>query len=290
MAAVLCNGIGALCNGLCTVLALPFQVCGKCCQGLGDACGGCCRGCTKLCGLVFCQSPFTPYIITTLALQIGPIIWSLLTVLDPAPDNECGFLNMWMYVTGLFAVAHIVGAFYIALSMARDLNDPSPDNSSNNNNSTTYGTGQQSQRASASQQQQQQQGASSSSSQGGGGGKYLWEYVADLFAPNDTNISNSNNQPPPPEPPRNRGGSNSWKRLGHLMCHDVGVACYMLVFLAWFVWLPVGISAKASSANDDDDEDCERVADAVQSCVICGFIYLLLVAASFCCSVVFLKV
>ena len=280
MAAVLCNGIGALCNGLCTVLALPFQVCGKCCQGLGDACGGCCRGCTKLCGLVFCQSPFTPYIITTLALQIGPIIWSLLTVLDPAPDDECGFLNLWIYATGLFALAHIVGAFYIALSMARDLNDPSPDN---NNNSTTDGTGQQS--------QQQQQGASSSSSppQGGSGGKYLWEYVADLFAPNNNN-NNSNNQPPPPlpEPSRNRGGSNSWKRLGHLMCHDVGVAFYMLVFLAWLVWLPVGISAKASAK--DDDEDCERVADAVQSCVICGFIYLLLVAASFCCSVVFLKV
>ena len=71
------------------------------------------------------------------------------------------------------------------------------------------------------------------------------------------------------------------------MCYDPGVAVYMVLFLVWIVWLPIGISARASA---DDNPDCDQVADYMQSCTICGFIYIFLVAISFCCSMVFLKV
>ena len=268
MAAVLCNGIGACCNGLCTILALPFKACGECCKVVGDACGACCSGVSQACTFVFCQSPFTPYVILTLALQIGPIIWSLLTVIDPGED--CGFVQVWIYVFGLLSLGHLVGAFYIAFRMAENLEDAPPQQQDNTSNNATYST------------TQAQNGSSSSSPRG----KYIWEYVQDLFTTNNDN----NNQPaPPPSQNAHRGGSNSWKRFGHLMCYDPGVALYMVLFLAWIIWIPVGISARVS-ADDDDDEDCERIADYVQNCIICGFIYGILVAMSFCCSMVFLKV
>ena len=52
------------------------------------------------------------------------------------------------------------------------------------------------------------------------------------------------------------------------------------------------INANASVDDDIDieaAEDCDRVSNYVQNCVICGFIYAFLVALSFCCSMVFLK-
>ena len=130
------------------------------------------------------------------------------------------------------------------------------------------------------QQQQQQQR-----------GKYIWDYVNDLF----TTTSNGNNNPTQqhqqrePSSTSQLGGSNSWKRLGHLMCYDPGVAMYMVVFAVWIVWLPIGISTLVS-IDDEDEDSCDQVANYAQGSIICGFVYGVLVALSFCCSLVFLKV
>ena len=126
--------------------------------------------------------------------------------------------------------------------------------------------------------------------------KYLWEHVQDFFTTfNDGSARTQTHQRQQPQSPSaaqssstsSSGGSNSWKRLGHLMCYDPGVAAYIIFVFFWVVWLPVGIWMLISVRNE---QDCDQVADYAQNSVVCGFIYVLLVGITFCCSMIFLKV
>lgn len=74
-------------------------------------------------------------------------------------------------------------------------------------------------------------------------------------------------------------------------CYDVGVAVYMIVFLLWIVWLPLGISTLVSvdEQDKDDDADCQQVANFTRNSIICGFVYGFVVAMSFGCSLICLR-
>lgn len=289
MAAVLGNGIAQLCQGLCTILAVPCKVCGTCCAGIGQACGGCCKVTGKACGFIMCQSPFTPYILVTFALQIPPIVWGVLATLNPADGGDCDFVNLWVDVYALLAVLHLVGAFYLVFKMAQNLDEHNAEQEEEVHNERTNFNN-----PSPSQQHQQQPPR----------GKYIWEHVQDFissFPLSGSSQQQRNHQQqqqqqsttPPPQSAaqEQQGGSNSWKRLGHLMCYDVGVAIYMIVFIAWIIWLPIGISTLVSMDEEaEDDEDCDRLAKYSQGAIICGFVYGVMVALSFCCSLIFLKI
>lgn len=276
MAAVLCGGINQCCQGIGKVLSFPCRACGSCCNIVGDACSGCCNVLRQ----VLCTSPVTPYVILTLACQVAPVVYGIFTVSNPAHD--CGFTNVWIYVSALLAISHIAGAFYIAYRMAQDVLDERA-NSRNDTQGRSSSTTSQQQ-----QQSQQQQNSSSPPPRG----KLIWEYINDLFT-TTTHPQQRNDAPPPMSPQQERrGGANSWKRLAHLMCYDPVVAIYMVVFLFWVAWLPVGISTLVSNDDDNnnDDDGCGRVLDHARGSVICGFVYCLLVASSFCCSFLFLRV
>eukprot|EP00977_Amphora_coffeiformis_P003383 scaffold630_cov174-Amphora_coffeaeformis.AAC.3 len=167
--------------------------------------------------------------------QIAPVLWGILTLLDPADDCS--------------------GALYITYRMVENLEEQQDAQQEMNGGGETYGTTQPPR-----QQPQQQQR-----------GKYIWEYVNDLF----TTTSNGNNRTGRQQQQwstastSQQGGPNSWKRLGHLMCYDPGVAIYMVVFVVWVVWLPVGISTLVSV--DDDEDSCDTVAKYAQGSIICGF-------------------
>jgi len=204
--------------------------------------------------------------------QIAPVLWGILTLLDPADD--CSFLNIWVYVFALLSLSHIGGALYITYRMVENLEEQQDAQEEMNGGGETYGTTQPPR-----QQPQQQQR-----------GKYIWEYVNDLFTTtnNGNNRTGRQQQQWSTASTSQQGGPNSWKRLGHLMCYDPGVAIYMVVFVVWVVWLPVGISTLVSV--DDDEDSCDTVAKYAQGSIICGFVYVVLVGLSFCCSLIFLKV
>lgn len=221
MAAVLCNGISQCCQGFCRILALPCKACGGCCSALGDACNGCCKATGKACGFIFCQSPFTPYILTTLALQIPPVVWGLLTVFSYR-STECGdFLNIWMYIVALLAAAHILGAFYIALRMAAQTNPNNMDD--NHNNSRSGGSGGSVPNERTNINNNNNRTASSTSGGQQQEGKYLWDHVQDFVnnfgsnQPRNRQQQQQQQQAPPPSTGRGQGGSHTWSRLKHLM-------------------------------------------------------------------------
>lgn len=198
--------------------------------------------------------------------QIAPVVWGILTLLDPA-DDSCSFLHIWIYVFALLSITHILGAFYIAYRMAEDIEESQEPNMEERGSHGAAG-----QRQSPGREQ----------------GKYIWEYINDLFTTNrNGNQSTQQQQQREPSSGSSRGGSNSWKRLSHLMCYDPGVALYMVIFVAWIVWLPIGISTLVSV--DEDEDSCDRVAIYAQGSVICGFVYGFLVTVCFCCSFIFLK-
>lgn len=83
------------------------------------------------------------------------------------------------------------------------------------------------------------------------------------------------------------GGANSYKRVTHVLCYDKGMAIYILIFLVWVVWMGMGVSRRLFS--EDYAEDCGDLAGYMSTSLACGYVYMSLVAISFCCSLVCLR-
>lgn len=80
----------------------------------------------------------------------------------------------------------------------------------------------------------------------------------------------------------NRGDdASSWKRVGQVLCYDVGVALYILFFAFWIGWQSYGIK---EAIDDSAADECEYVHKWVVNSIVLGFVFMTMVACSFCCS------
>jgi hypothetical protein len=82
-----------------------------------------------------------------------------------------------------------------------------------------------------------------------------------------------------------RGGSMG--RIKDVLCHDCGVAVYIVLGIFWIIWQSMGIG-KLLTFNSGDCGGGE-VADLLVTCLVCGYVYMSLVGVGFCCSLVCLR-
>ena len=104
MAAVVCQSIGQLCKGCLNCVVWP---CKKGCELCGTTC--------HLCTDILC-SPFVPYLFTTLALNIPPVVFGARGA-SACDDSDS---RLWLFVNAILACVHIAGAFYIVVKIQGD--------------------------------------------------------------------------------------------------------------------------------------------------------------------------
>ena len=103
MAATLCNAIGDLSKGLCNMVG---QICVAPCRLCSAVCEPINRGVKKA-----CSSQFSLLIVTALALNVPPIIWSI----KGAPYLPCEG-SQWLLVNMSLCVINIAAAIYLAMT------------------------------------------------------------------------------------------------------------------------------------------------------------------------------
>ncbi len=81
------------------------------------------------------------------------------------------------------------------------------------------------------------------------------------------------------------GGANSFQRIKHVLCYDKGMAIYILVFLIWICWIGMGLVRRLSGA----DAGCDVMVSHMTTTIICGYVWMSLVGAAFCCSLLCLR-
>lgn len=91
-----------------------------------------------------------------------------------------------------------------------------------------------------------------------------------------------------PMPNDLEGGANSFKRIKHVLCYDKGMAIYILVFLAWVVWMALGVSRRLF-VEDYYGDDCDGMLSYMSTAITCGYVYMFMVSVTFCCSLVCLR-
>ena len=232
------------------------------CQSVGKLCHGCvealawpckmgCACCGKSCGAlqdVVC-SPFVPYLTTTLVLNVAPAMYGLRAL------TSCDNNATWLTVNGLLAAVHIVGAIYIVCKIQAD-DEPqvttayayAEDGELGNNNNKVDGPKVET--------------------------KYNNEALHKIFPTSATKAH--------PEEEGTMAGS--LKRMGHVMCHDVGVAIYILAAAFWCFWQLFGVASLAK-ANDQENKDGScNAGEWIITSLVCGFLYTVLVFCAFGCS------
>lgn len=234
----MCKGIGNLCQGISECCTLPFRMCGV-------ACDGCCRALGQVFG-----SPFSPYLITTLALNIPPIAWTFLAISGSGSNGvtEPCSGDVWLYVNAMLCLGHIFASFYIVYQVARQEKD-------------SQGTA----RADASMS------TPAPSAQD--------RVSRALFFWKDLGRDRGNNT--------DLGSAYSCRRLNQVMCYDVIVAIYILVACFWVIWQFLGVSQAVGS--DADSDWCDSIQNWITLSITCGFIYCFLVCIVFSCSFCCLK-
>jgi hypothetical protein len=90
------------------------------------------------------------------------------------------------------------------------------------------------------------------------------------------------------------GPSNSFHRLGHVLCYDPGVALYFFVAMLWVIWQSVGVTVAISLAGNMDGDDydgdqCANIKGWIVLSTMCGFLYMMLVFFAFGCSLLCLR-
>jgi hypothetical protein len=84
------------------------------------------------------------------------------------------------------------------------------------------------------------------------------------------------------------GPSNSFHRLGHVLCYDPGAAVYFFIVVLWVIWQSVGVTVAMSLVENYDDA-CTNIRRWIVLSTMCGFIYMMLVFFAFGCSLLCLR-
>lgn len=85
------------------------------------------------------------------------------------------------------------------------------------------------------------------------------------------------------------GPSNSFHRLGHVLCYDPGAAVYFLIVVLWVIWQSVGVTVAISLVDKYDGEECVNIQRWIVRSTMCGFLYMMLVFFAFGCSLLCLR-
>jgi hypothetical protein len=85
------------------------------------------------------------------------------------------------------------------------------------------------------------------------------------------------------------GPSNSFHRLGHVLCYDPGAAVYFFIVVLWVIWQSVGVTVAISLGNSDDGDECGKIRGWIEFSTMCGFLYMMLVFCAFSCSLLCLR-
>jgi hypothetical protein len=292
MAAVLCSGIGGLCEGCGKLICLPFRACNCLCQ---ETCKGCANLCTTLSGC--CSSPFFPYFAITFLLNTPGIIYAIVAVVntvvtcddenqgqqqeDIVDNGAANSLLRWLIVNAVITVCHMVAAAYIVTQIRTPHNVSTTTASSPATPSTTTTS------------------------------TTIPATTGTEIPKNDDNVE-SGASPPPSQPtptsttpitrPRLtgmdqvynilkipsrdvQGTPDSCDRVKFVLCFDPVVALYLIAFVFWIVWLAFGMGRAWSYDFDNNGEDdpCHK-ADLeryTNLTVMCGFLYVFLVGIAF---------
>jgi len=244
MAAVLCSSFGKLCSGCAEVVVWP---CKKGCELCGQSC--------DLVSDVLC-SPFAPYLITTLALNAAPLVYGLRSL--TACDDPT-----WLGVNALLAAGHLLGALYIVYKIQGE--------DEVIGEATAYVIS-----PDADEKMEKGKAATATTTNDGQPPSDIWNGLHKIVPPPSATPMQRDEQGEMQSTSR----AGSMKRMGHVMCHDVGVAVYILVAAFWCVWQLFGISHAV------DEGVCSSW---VITSLLCGYLYMFLVFCAFGCSMLCLR-
>lgn len=82
------------------------------------------------------------------------------------------------------------------------------------------------------------------------------------------------------------GAANSMTRIKHVLCYDTTMACYIVIFIGWLVWLSVGVGKRLTA---EDAGGCDDDINAITMAIGCGYLYFSLVFMAFGCSLCCLR-
>mmetsp|Transcript_14923 Transcript_14923/g.28500 ORF Transcript_14923/g.28500 Transcript_14923/m.28500 type:complete len:257 (+) Transcript_14923:190-960(+) len=253
MAAVLCASVANCCKALGHCLTFPCS-----------ACGTCCSTCCSTLGRAL-SSPFTPYLLTTVVLNLPCVVWGLRTAVDVLNYKVSCQDSNWVSVNAILSFIHLIAAFYIVHRIQEDnkaaeaaMQEGSPDHpiDPEGENHTNYKPMDREEKAPA------------------------WKSAMAAFYPGTTKSDDPMAVP-------SHGEANSVQRLKQVFCYDVGVAVYIIIMLFWLIWQSVGISQVLFGKENDDSYVCENIERRTILSILCGFLYIMLVfvslACGFCC-------
>ena len=290
MAAILCQGIANLCKALGSCCSLPCQLCGSCC---GESC--------RLVGQLF-SSPFTPYLLTTLALNVPPFVFGTKAFIE-AKGARCHG-DVWLWVNAGLAMIHILAAIYIVHRVQEEKVTAAEATVVTDTETPTATAGQY---QSLKENDNRQNTPAPVSTQQQSMTDRLLMGVVSTMAPSLARTA-------PAEPraaatrvssaPTNMatatylgndyddGEANSYQRLKQVFCYDLVVAIYMVAAIFWCIWQSIGISQILFPEDDNNGnavDVCEHIGGWTVSSIICGFLFIALVCFSFTCSLLCLR-
>lgn len=261
MAAVLCQSVAKCCSGIGYCLSLPCQTCGTCCSS-----------CCSTIGRVL-TSPFTPYLLTTVVLNLPPVVWGTRTAIDVLKFKAHCQNSQWLYINAVLSLIHLLAAFYIVGRIQEERKEAELEGTVNQPIDPEADA--------ASYQKMDRDDASKTQVPGGG-----WGTVASALFPTTAKAAHVAHTAVRGE---GEGEANSVQRLKQVFCYDMGVALYILAIIFWFIWQSVGISQVLFGKESSDNYICENSEKRTILSILCGFLYIMLVCVTFACSFICLK-
>ena len=272
MAAILCSSLASLCKGLGECLSIPCRLCGV-------ACNGCCEATGRL-----LTSPFSPYLITTVALNAPPFVWGVRAILESNGLLERCEGDTWLWINALLCLGHVLAAFYIVYRIQQDLDQHPPSNGGDAEQGAATSTPATASTTKASSNYQTMHDDSRNKSS-------MYTVLSSMMSSSQTKGSTS--QAEDDAFLRNRyenGDAYSWQRLQQVLCYDMVVAVYIIGAIFWLIWQSVGVS---QAIQNDGGPGNENLCDSIQRwngfSIMCGFIYCMLVCVAFSCSLLCLR-
>jgi hypothetical protein len=236
---------------------------GQACSGLGEIlclpCKACGMGCNSLCDLL--SSPFLPYTALTFLLNLPPIVLGLKAM----QKTSCASIANWFLVNAALCIVHCVACLYIVHKIRHEPMFEEPPMVATPAKASLV---QSIKTATASVYDNKTDDSKIES------GTY---YATPVEGTSVKRASTS------------EGGTrgSSMSRIKDVLCHDVGVAIYIVLGIIWIIWQSMGVG-KLLTFNSGDCGGGE-VSDILVTCLVCGYLYMSLVGVGFCCSLMCLR-
>ena len=307
MAAILCNSMGSLCQVVGQCLSFPCRICGVACEGVCQTMG---RALT---------SPFSPYLITTVALNLPPIMWGVRAAASSQVGQIRCDLDTWLWINAMLCLGHVLAAIYIVYRIQDDQHQLSMQNQQLHDSTPTahVTTGLSSGAPPATDTTPAAKAATTTANyhtmhdDKKNQNNSIFSVFSSMMTANSPLKSMSSASPSRAEgqgflsdsttanrdtgaTAHEEGEANSWQRMKQVLCYDMVVAIYILGAIFWLVWQTVGISQVMQEVGDNEDmDDHEDLCDSIHSwstmSIVCGYIFATLVCITFACSFLCLR-